>query len=228
MENANTIIFFAIIIVSSYFFTCWIRKQASKNVDGHASTWNSKTLTKEQQMIVKKQYEAYRQKIYEKYPKVANFEKEKRGWIGFLILMGLVLNVAKYYVAGGMAEASSVYWIMRGVWSFAPGMLFLLAAMGYRWRLAGGLYFLGFSYVMTTIDSLLNGGIDSWETFSRVYIEGFKQYPLEACLDVFSWIYTLLILLTAIWYTLVRHNRELAEQSEQLNVQLKNFKPTGI
>ena len=69
-------------------------------------------------------------------------------------------------------------------------------------------------------------GIDSFEKFVRAYIDGFRQYPLAITLDFLSWIYMLLVLAAAIWLTLIPKNRELAKQSETLQMQLKNFTPT--
>lgn len=52
-----------------------------------------------------------------------------------------------------------------------------------------------------------------------------QEYPLAVNLDFLSWLYTLLILATAVWLTLVPKNRELAGQSEILQLQLKKFTP---
>lgn len=47
--------------------------------------------------------------------------------------------------------------------------------------------------------------------------------------DILSIVYTVLILLTAVWLTAFKRNRELAKQSDVLNAQInRDFTPTGI
>ena len=71
-------------------------------------------------------------------------------------------------------------------------------------------------------------GIDSFEKFSWVYIDGFREYPFAVSLDFLSWIYTLLILLTAICLTLIPRNRELAEQSEPASCTVQEFQTWSL
>lgn len=85
------------------------------------------------------------------------------------------------------------------------------------------LYFWFFVNAVSLISTLVKQGITSWEAFHWAYVDGFSQYPLAISCDVLSWGFILLLLPTAMWLTLVPANRRMAEESERLNEQLKQF-----
>lgn len=221
-----TFVMLSIVFIIIRFITRKTRDQNKQEKAEPLSTWSGEKLTPNQQKLVKAQYEAYKAKVYEGYSEVEKFEQRKTRWIWFLIVYGIVIKgIAVFMGNGGITVSNLIVFIFA---SIGMNTIFLLAAMGPKWRLAIGLYLLVFWNLVTFITGMAQVGITTFAIFIRALAEGFKRYPLMICADILSWIYVLLILLTAIWLTLVRHNRELAEQSEELHVQLQKFKPTGI
>lgn len=219
-------VLFSICFVSIRFITRKTRNQSKQENPEPISTWSGKNLTPNQQKLVKEQYEEYRAKVYEGHSEVEKFERRKTRWIWFLVIYGIVLKgIAVFVGNGGITFGNLIMFVLASV---GINTIFLLAAMGPKWRLAIGLYLLVFWNLVTFYNEMAQVGITTFAIFMRALEEGVKRYPMLICADIFSWIYVLLILLTAIWLTLIRHNRELAEQSEELHVQLQKFKPTGI
>ena len=110
----------------------------------------------------------------------------------------------------------------------APSLIILVAALAPKWQLACVLYLLAAQQIMNFVNMLSEIGIQSLGDFVWSVSDGFRRNPFLISLDVISWIYVLLLLLTAVWLTLIPRNRALAKQSEELVAQLKNFRPTGI
>lgn len=219
-------VLFSICFVSIRFITRKTRNQSKQENPEPISTWSGKNLTPNQQKLVKEQYEEYRAKVYEGHSEVEKFERRKTRWICFLVIYGIVLKGVAVFVGNeGITFGNLIMFVLASV---GINTIFLLAAMGPKWRLAIGLYLLVFWNLVTFYNEMAQVGITTFAIFMRALEEGVKRYPMLICADIFSWIYVLLILLTAIWLTLVAHNRELAEQSEELHTQLQKFKPTGI
>lgn len=219
-------VLFSICFVSIRFITRKTRNQSKQENPEPISTWSGKNLTPNQQKLVKEQYEEYRAKVYEGHSEVEKFERRKTRWICFLVIYGIVLKGVAVFVGNeGITFGNLIMFVLASV---GMNTIFLLAAMGPKWRLAIGLYLLVFWNLVTFYNEMAQVGITTFAIFMRALEEGVKRYPMLICADIFSWIYVLLILLTAIWLTLVAHNRELAEQSEELHTQLQKFKPTGI
>lgn len=226
-------LYFIFIFGLIHFITKRVRKkQAQKEgipaeaMGNPASGMDRKAYTKEQQVLIKEQFQAYRKNIYADYPQVDKFETVKKRWIGFMLLAVLLLLAAKALILRESTGASMAAVIFSILMAFGMYAIFLLCAMGPKWKLSGILYVLAVRDIASYANTLfIQGGIDSWEKFSWVYIEGFQEYPLAVGLDFLSWFYTLLVLATAVWLTLIPKNRELAKQSEALQIQLKKFSP---
>lgn len=226
-------VYFVLLFTAIYFISKRARKkQALKEgipegaVGNPAAGRERKAYTKEQRALIKEQFNAYRKSIYADYPQADRFERVKRRWIGFMLLSGLLLMAAKAWFLRESTGASMIALMFSVLTAFGLYGIFLLCAMGPKWKLSCFLYLLAAKDMVSYANTLfVQGGIDSWEKFSWVYIDGFLEYPGAVSLDFLSWIYTLLILATAIWLTLVPKNRELAEQSEALQIQLKKFSP---
>lgn len=62
-------------------------------------------------------------------------------------------------------------------------------------------------------------GRNSGETAERARVSAYE------CGDVASRIYVLLLLLTAVWLTLIPRSRKPASQAEEINAQMKDFRP---
>lgn len=221
----GSFIYIAVIVAAMALFTRWTREKQKKNGERQTPAWNRKSLTKEQQALVKEQYQAYRRKLYEGYPQVDRFERNKKRWIGFLILMRLFLLLVVTCMQGRTMGVSWVLLVIGMIWGALPSLLILLIAMAPKWQFACILYLLGAQQVLNFVNMLSEIGVQSWGDFSWVVTEGFKQNPLLVSLDVISWIYVLLILLTAVWLTLLPRSRKLAAKSDELNAQMKDFLP---
>lgn len=207
---------------------------AQKQQEGEPPKWRKRALTKEQQVLVHAQYKAYRKELYKDYPKVEQFERYKRIWAFILTLLYFITAVLRTFAYGEAEGTSGVSMAMVfSIFFQLCGSLIILGvfltAMGPKWKLAFLLYFYGIVQLIPNILLILNGQIGSWEMFRRVYIEGFQYYPVTVIADLLSTVCIVLILLTAVWLTAFKRNRELAQQSDMLNTQLKkDFTPTGI
>lgn len=166
-----------------------------------------------------RQIQEYRRTLYAGYPEVERFEKIKR-WIAlFFLAYCLILFFAKINVAhlpGALA-------FRQFVTGTGVNLIFIFAALGPNWRVACGLYFLVFWNLVIYIQNFRYAGITSWEAFRWAYLEGFSEYPLHICLDYLTWLLTLLLLILAIWLTLVPANRRMAVKSGELNEQMKAY-----
>lgn len=210
------------------FITRRAKKRNKQETEIQPLALNGKNLTKEQRILVQEQYKVYRKKLYEGYPQVEKFEKIKVRWLWGLIIAGFILRLVQRFMTVGLEETVLSSLIVVIFATISHNFIFLGAAMGPEWKLSILLYLYVLIEVVSFINSLTRAGITSCEILAQVFAVGLRQNPLAICIDVCSCIYILLILLTAIWLTLIRNNREMAEQSKELNRQLKNFKPTGI
>ena len=224
-------------IVESYSF--WIivlgvigiiqRKQ-----QGEPPEWRKRAFTKEQQILVNTQYQEYRKEVYKDYPQVEAFERNKKRWALLLTLMYFITAVLRTFAYGEAEGISGISMsIVISIFFQLFGCLIILGvflmSMGSKWKLAFLLYVYGIVQLIPNILIFLNGKINSSEMFRRVYIEGFKYYPMTVIADLLSTVYIVLILLTAVWLTAFKQNRELAKQSDVLNTQInRDFTPTVI
>lgn len=167
---------------------------------------------------------AYRDSVYADYSEVDKFERQKKRLIGFLILFTVLLNLGKLFMFIRISDSSSFIFLLIGVVvGMGPYLIFLLAAMSPKWKIACVLYLIVAQQLFQFFRMLPYRGLNGLRTMMLTYIHGFWQSPLFVLLDIFSWILLLLILFTAIWLTLIPKNRRLAEQSEQLNAQVQKY-----
>lgn len=202
--------------------------------EGEPPEWKKRALTKEQQILVNTQYQAYRKEVYKDYPQVERFERNKKRWallLALLYFITAVLRTFAYGEASGVSGASTAM-VISFFFQLCGSLIILgvfLMAMGPKWKFAFLLYVYGIVQLIPNILLFLNGEINSWETFKWAYIEGFKYYPVTVIADLLSAVCIVLILLTAVWLTAFKRNRELAKQSDVLNTQInRDFTPTGI
>lgn len=202
-----------------------------KNEEAELPEWRRKPLTKEQQASVREQYTAYRAEVYKDYPEADRFEKNRRACAGFIVFFYLVTAIFRRYaqvVSGYYGEVNMVS-VIIGTFAgclFGAAMIFVSVE---RRQLKVLLYIIGLVQLVSYIRSFSEAGINSFEMFLQVYIAGFRYYPMTIISDFLSFVYTVLLLLIAVWMTVFKRNRELAEQVDILNEKIKNdFKPTGI
>lgn len=202
--------------------------------EGEPPEWRKRALTKEQQILVNAQYHEYRKGVYKNYPQVETFERNKKLWAAFLTLIYFVTYVLNLFatikVTGISATLLGIgvcFLVLLGGSLIVFGVF--LMAMGPKWQLALLLYVIGIGQIISRLYTFVTTGIDSWDKIRSSYIEIFRILPVAFVADILVMVFTALILLTAVWLTAFKRNRELAKQSDILNAQLnRDFTPTGI
>lgn len=168
---------------------------------------------------IQEQYRQYRDTLYHEYPQAARFEQSKRRFAQILMLLCFALHLSFFYQTGSASGGVTGYEILRTVTAAGTEIIFLLAAMGPRRRLAPLLYLLA----LYRLAYPAGGDRILPETIAALSETGFGQKPLSTAIAVCSLLYGLLILATAMWLTLVPKNKTAAEESEQLFLKLQQF-----
>lgn len=173
----------------------------------------------EKTKAMQEQFRTYRDTLYRPFPRVARFEGIKRKWLGGLMLLCVVYHAVGLCRVSAMYGGISGYDMLRQITDIGMDLIFLLAVMGPKWKLAWVLYLLG-AYRLT---DLVRAGMLKPGALAGVFTDGLGQDPLAAVVVAGMLLYVVLVLAAALWLTLVPGNRELAEQSEKLNLELKAF-----
>lgn len=167
------------------------------------------------------EYMAYRKEVYSEYPEVERFETTKKRMGRVLMGYAIVLYLFKIAVKG---------MDVQDTWSFASlymgfflQIMFISSAMRTRWKSAWLLYLLVFNELMDFFHSFRQMEINSWERVLELYRYGFANYPLEAVMDMLTWLYILLVLLFAFWLMLVPSHRRYADQADELEQEIKAY-----
>ncbi len=184
--------------------------------------WNKKNgCGMENSKELQRQYKEYREKVYGEYPEVERFWKNKKRVIGFLLIFCLVHNFAVSITATGGDTGMAV--IFGTVIRIAPDLIFLLAAMGRGWKIDLCLYLLGLYRLIDCLQAIWEVG----EMYSGgvLWIFGsiFENSVWMGIIAVCQFLYPVLILLAAVWLTLIPKNRELGAELERANEKLKEF-----
>lgn len=173
---------------------------------------------------LQKQYKAQRDALYDAYPQVKAFDRTKRRFLGFLLLAVLALNLTKLLILSHMTQPLSPLPILFGVIAGSGyQIIFLLAAMSPKWKISICLYLLGFGQLFRYGKSMADIGITSPQAFFQAFAFGFREHPFIVSTDILSLLAMFLIIIAAVWLTLIPKNRMLAEQSEQLDAQWRQF-----
>lgn len=224
------IVYFLLIFGAIHLITRKARARR-KNEEAELPEWRRKPLTKAQQPIVREQYIAYKAEVYRNYPEAARFEKNRRGWTVFILLFYLVTAIMRgcarltLGVYGNVGIVPMIIGVLAG-YLIGASLVFVSIE---RSKITVLLYVIGLAQLVSYMWSFSKAGIDTWEMFVQTNISGFQYYPLSVMANILSIIYSLLLLLTAVWLTAIKRNRKLAEQVDTLNERIKKeFKPTGI
>ncbi|MCM1184525.1 MAG: hypothetical protein NC337_14230 [Roseburia sp.] len=174
-------------------------------------------MTREQQ----EEYIAYRKEVYSEYPEVERFERRKKRVGTVLLGCTVVVYLFRMAVKGVVFEDT---------WSFASlymgfflQLMFISSAMRTRWKSAWLLYLLVFNQIIEYIQAFRQAQVGSWAELFALHRYGFSQYPLETGVDILNYIYTFLVLLFALWLTLIPSNRRYAEQADELEQEIKAY-----
>ena len=173
---------------------------------------------KEQYNELKEEVQAYKQSLYKDYPQVAKFENQKRICIKILVLLLFIYFILRIYTLQTVMD-SNIFLLAISTF-IKVDWIFLLAAMNPRWQLSLLLYLMALNNFFL---SLSNAGISSFGSFIQIYTLGFRQSPAAAASDILMLIYIIATLVIAAWLTLPPQNRKYAEQSEILNLKIKNY-----
>lgn len=193
--------------------------------------WRRKPLAREQQPIVRKQYLAYKAEVYKDYPDAARFEKNRHRWAVFIVLVYLIISVVRSWTTittDVNLNATMGVTVVVALASCLVGALLIFALIENR-KLTVLLYVIVLMQIVSYLRSFSEFGIGSWEELVQAHVSAFRYSPLPVISNILSAAYSLLLLITVLWFTVIRHNKELAEQVEILNEKInKEFKPTGI
>ncbi len=176
---------------------------------------------KEQYNELKEEVLIYKQSLYKDYPQVAKFENQKRIYIKILLLLLFIYFILRIYTLQTVMD-SNIFLLAISTF-IKVDWIFLLAAMNPRWQLSLLLYVMALNNGWEFFSSLSNVGISSFGDFIQIYILGFRQSPLAAASDIMMIIYIIATFVIAAWLTLPTQNRKYAEQSETLNLKIKEF-----
>lgn len=165
----------------------------------------------------REEYRAYRKEVYGEYPEVERFEAMKARMGKCLLLYGLILLLVRVFGLGVPFARGFFY---NG---FGIEAIFLLAAMGTKWRMACALYLLAGLHLTSYIGTFTGVGVTSWEAVSRAYPYGSAQHSLAVGANIFSWIYMALILAFAVWLTVVPSHRRYADKADELNQEINAY-----
>ena len=164
-------------------------------------------------------YKSHKAELYRDYPDIERFERTKSRILLFMLLYYFVLFTAKAIMLGSSPAAIVIGVIMN----VGINMIFIAAALGPKWKIACMLYLLFLYQAVTYVSSIISAGITSWGEFVYAYVYGFSEYPLQCALDVLTCVYIILLLLLAVWLTLVPENRRKADVSDMLQTKMKEF-----
>lgn len=230
MNNVALVVFLVFIVGVAYLMMRITRSQRRQTEDD-LPAWRQTPLTKEQQSIVKEQYTAYKAEAYKDYPEAAQFEKNRHKWAIFIVLVYLITSIVRSWTeitTDVNLNVNTSITVVVALASCFVGILLLFASIENR-KLTVLLYVIGFVQLVSYVQSLSEFGINSLAMFVQIHVAGFKYSPGPALSNVLSIITTMLLLITAVRYTVIRRNRELAEIVEMLNEKInKEFEPTGI
>ncbi len=167
-------------------------------------------------------YQARRAELYREHPEAEAFLQSKSRVLKFLLLYCLLLSLGKAVLVGmngGFVVALAVGFLV----GFGTNAIFLAAGMGPKWKLAFVLYGWALYNLYRSVDSLAGQGIGSVPELAAAYGTLFATVPAVVVLDLLSWVFLVLVLLTAAWLTLPPRNRRLAEECEALEEQWKAY-----
>lgn len=198
-----------------------------KRSQGELPEWRRRTLTREQQILVNTQYRAYKEEIYKNYPEVERFEKNKKIWAGcltFLVFLDMVLSFS--------IVPATMLGIGIGIMLCLVGCVIVfgvyMTTMGSNRKYTYILYIIALRQIIS-FWRMMGGSLFMILGFLKYRLEDFWNTPLQTgalCLPLINGVITLL---TAVWLTAFKRNRELAQQSDELNTQINNdFTPMGI
>lgn len=224
-------IVYAVLVFGAIHLIARRAKARREKEEAELPEWRRKPFTREQQPIVREQYLAYKSEVYKGYPDAARFEKNRHRWAVIIVLVYLIISVVRSWTTittDVNLNANLGVTVAVALASCLVGALLIFALIENR-KLTVLLYVIVLMQIVSYLRSFSEFGIGSWEELVQAHVSAFSYSPLPVISNILSAVYSLLLLITAVWFTAVRRNRELAEQVEMLNDKIKKeFKPTGI
>lgn len=224
-------IVYAVLVFGAIHLIARRAKARREKEEAELPEWRRKPLTREQQPIVREQYLAYKAEVYKDYPDEARFEKNRHRWAVFIVLVYLIISIVRSWttiITDVNLNANMGITVAVALASCLVGALLIFALIENR-KLTVLLYVIVLMQIVSYLRSFSEFGISSWDELVQAHVSSFRYSPLPVISNILTAIYSLLLLITALWFTVIRRNRELAEQVEMLNDKIKReFKPTGI
>ena len=165
--------------------------------------------------------QAYKQSLYKDYPQVAKFESRKRTCIKILLLLLFIYFILRIYTLQTVMD-SNIFLLAISTF-IKVDWIFLFAAMSPRWQLSFLLFIMALNNGWEVFSSFSNVGISSLGDFIQVYFAALQQSPFAAASDILMIIYIIATFIIAAWLTLPPQNRKYAEQSEALNLKIRDY-----
>ena len=224
-------IVYAVLVFGAIHLIARRAKARREKEEAELPEWRRKPLTREQQPIVREQYMAYKAEVYKNYPEAARFEKNRHRWAVFIVLVYLIISIVRSWTTittDVNLNANLGVTVVVALASCLIGALLIFALIENR-KLTVLLYVIALMQIVSYLRSFSEFGVGSWGELVQAHVSAFRYSPLPVVSNILSAAYSLLLLITALWFTVIRHNRERAEQVEELNDKIKKeFKPTGI
>ena len=176
---------------------------------------------KEHYNELKDDVQAYKQSLYKDYPQVAKFERRKQTFIKILLLLLFIYFILRIYTIQSVMD-SNIFLLAISTF-IKVDWIFLFAAMSPRWQLSFLLFIMALNNGWEVFSSFSNVGISSLGDFIQVYFAALQQSPFAAASDILMIIYIIATFIIAAWLTLPPQNRKYAEQSEALNLKIRDY-----
>lgn len=159
------------------------------------------------------EYKAKRKQVFSQYPELNRFVTIKHNLFIVLAIYLVVIRLIELVIVSGQNQKPWYFVLFLSGCLFQVGVLG--AVMGSNWRLAAAIYLWVFYNIAIVANGLYQNGTTFFDYLSS-YVEMFGYRPMQAAGASLELVYVLLMLLLAMWLTLVPKNRRLADQQTLL------------
>lgn len=208
------IIWFVFLMTLIWLVTRWSAKRRKKR-EGQEMPALCTNMTAEE-------YRLKRRQVFSQYPELDRFVTIKRNLFIVLTIYSVVIRFINLVVVSGQNQ-NPLYFLI-----FVVGCIIQIGILGVvtgsNWRLAIVVYLWAFYNIAVVANGLYQNGI-SFTAYLSSIVESFQSMPMEVVAACLSLVYMLLVLLLAIWLTLVPKNRRLAEQQTRLALAIHRGEP---
>lgn len=159
------------------------------------------------------EYKAKRKQVFSQYPELNRFVTIKHNLFIVLAIYLVVIRLMALIIISGQDQKPLYFVLFLAGCLFQIGVLGLV--MGSSWKAATVVYLWVFYNIGILANGLYQNGITFFDYLSS-YAVRFEYMPMEIVVGSLELVYVLLMLLLAMWLTLVPKNRRLADQQTLL------------